>query len=67
MGSDDPPLVEFLDVSVRRQREVLLSHVSLQVRPQAIHVIVGPNGAGKTTLIAALLGLLAFDAAVERQ
>jgi zinc transport system ATP-binding protein len=61
VGPDEPPLVEFLDVSVRRQREVLLSHVSLAIRPQAIHVIVGPNGAGKTTLIGALLGQLAFD------
>jgi zinc transport system ATP-binding protein len=60
-GPDEPPLVEFLDVSVRRQREVLLSHVSFSIRPQAIHVIVGPNGAGKTTLISALLGLAAFD------
>ena len=55
------PLIEFVDVSIARHREYLLSRVSLQVGRGAVHVIVGPNGAGKTTLLAALLGQIPFD------
>ena len=61
MTGQTPPLIEFLSVSLRRNRELLLSGVSLAVRPQTIHVVVGPNGAGKTTLLNALLGQVAFD------
>lgn len=57
----DPPLIEFGGVSIRRNRELLLSQVSFAVRPQTIHVIVGPNGGGKTTLIGALLGQTSFE------
>jgi zinc transport system ATP-binding protein len=57
----EPALVEFVDVSVARQREHLLSHVSLRVERGTVHVLVGPNGAGKTTLLVALLGLIPFD------
>ena len=55
------PLIEFVDVSIARHREHLLSRVSLQVGRGAVHVIVGPNGAGKTTLLAALLGQVPFE------
>jgi zinc transport system ATP-binding protein len=57
----EPPLLEFVEVSIRRNREQLLSAVSLAVRRATIHVIVGPNGAGKTTLLSALLGEIAFE------
>lgn len=60
-ASTEPPLIEFAGVSMRRQRELLLSNVSFVVRPCTIHVVVGPNGAGKTTLLTALLGQAAFD------
>ena len=55
------PLIEFVDVTIARHREQLLSRVSLSVTERTIHVIVGPNGAGKTTLLTAALGLIAFD------
>jgi zinc transport system ATP-binding protein len=58
---DDPPLLEFVEVSIRRNREQLLAAVSLAVERRTIHVIVGPNGAGKTTLLSALLGEIAFE------
>lgn len=61
MTAPAPPLIEFLGVSLRRNRELLLSDVTFAVQPRTLHVIVGPNGAGKSTLIAALLGLAAFD------
>ena len=57
----EPPLLEFVEVSIRRNREQLLAAVSLAVRWRSIHVIVGPNGAGKTTLLSALLGEMAFE------
>jgi zinc transport system ATP-binding protein len=56
-----PLLVEFIDLSVIRHREHLLSHVSLQIARGTIHAIAGPNGAGKTTLVSALLGQIPFD------
>jgi zinc transport system ATP-binding protein len=56
-----PPLIEFVDVTIARHREQLLSRVSLSVSERSIHVIVGPNGAGKTTLLTAALGLMAFE------
>jgi zinc transport system ATP-binding protein len=54
-------LIELVDVSIARNRDDLLSHVSFTVERGTVHVLVGPNGAGKTTLLAALLGLMAFD------
>ena len=56
-----PPLIEFIDVSIARHREHLLSRVSLAIAPGTVHVIVGPNGAGKTTLLTAALGLIPFE------
>jgi len=61
MTEQEPPLIEFIGVSLRRNRELLLSNVSFTVRARTIHVIVGPNGAGKTTLLTALLGQAAFE------
>ena len=61
MTTAAPPLVEFIGVSLRRNRELLLSDVRFAVRPRSIHVIVGPNGAGKTTLLSALLGQAPFE------
>lgn len=57
----EPPLIEFIDVSVRVRGEPLLSGVSLKVARQHIHLIVGPNGAGKTTLLASLLAQVVFE------
>lgn len=54
------PLLEILNLGVRRGREVLLRSVSLAVRRGSIHVVVGPNGAGKSTLIAGILGQISF-------
>jgi zinc transport system ATP-binding protein len=58
---NETPLVEFIDVSVRRHGEQQLAAVSLAVARQSIHLIVGPNGAGKTTLLGSLLGQVTFE------
>jgi zinc transport system ATP-binding protein len=55
------PLVEIDEVTIRRQREVLLDRVSLRVTRASLHVIVGANGAGKSTLLSAVLGFIPFD------
>lgn len=57
----DPPLVEIRNLTVHRDRQVLLNRVSLQVGCGSLHVIAGPNGAGKSTLLSAVLGQTAFD------
>lgn len=59
--SEVQPLLELRDVSLRRQREALLTQVSFHVTCGHIHALVGPNGAGKTTLLTAVLGLTPFD------
>jgi zinc transport system ATP-binding protein len=61
LGAADPPLLEVVDLTVRRGRETLLLGVSLAVKRGSVHVIVGPNGAGKSTLLSAVLGQTAFS------
>jgi zinc transport system ATP-binding protein len=56
-----PPLLELVDVAVRRGRETLLAGVSFTVARGALHLVVGRNGAGKSTLLAAVLGQTGFD------
>jgi iron complex transport system ATP-binding protein len=53
------------NVSVRRDRRLVLRDVSLVARPGSILAVVGPNGAGKSTLLRALGGLLSSEGTVE--
>ncbi len=55
------------DVSVTREGEALLSHVSLHMHCGRLTALVGPNGAGKTTLIRALLGQTPYTGRVRHQ
>ncbi|HEY7284441.1 MAG TPA: metal ABC transporter ATP-binding protein [Vicinamibacterales bacterium] len=57
----DPPLVDVEALTIRRNRELLLDHVTIRIARGSLHVIVGPNGGGKSTLLRAVLGQLAFD------
>lgn len=45
-------------IAVRRAKRVVVSDVSLQVRPGEVVAVIGPNGAGKTSLLEAVVGLL---------
>lgn len=60
-----PPLLELRDVTVRRDRRLLLAGVSLDVAQGSIHLLIGPNGAGKSTLFGAVLGLVAFEGSIR--
>lgn len=51
-------LIEIKDVTVRYDRENILSNVSLTIERGDFVAITGPNGGGKTTLLRTLLKLL---------
>ncbi len=55
------------DLSVSREGDTLLSHVSLHVHCGRLTALVGPNGAGKTTLIRALLSQISYAGRIEHQ
>ena len=59
------PVLEIAGLEVTRDRQRLLSGVSLDVHAGTIHFLVGPNGAGKTTLFAAVLGLVEFAGSIK--
>jgi zinc transport system ATP-binding protein len=60
-----PPTLEIRDLTVRRDRRVLLSGVSLDVEPGSVHLLIGPNGAGKSTLFHAVLGQVEFEGSIR--
>ena len=55
------------DLSVVKEGDTLLSHVSLHLHCGRLTALVGPNGAGKTTLIRALLGQTSFMGRIQHQ
>lgn len=61
-GVTDEVLLALDGVSLAHGGQVVLSAVSLAVRPGRIVTVVGPNGAGKSTLVKVALGLVAPDA-----
>lgn len=54
-------LLSLTDLSVRRDGNPVVDHVSFQVQAGECIGLIGPNGAGKTTLLRAALGLLAAE------
>jgi len=58
MTSNNDPIIQFQDVTVRRGNVLALDHVSFSVDRGEYVGIIGPNGAGKTTLLLTLLGLI---------
>ena len=51
-------MLEVKDLSFTYRKEEVLSHISFQLHPGKITVLLGPNGTGKSTLINVLSGLL---------
>jgi branched-chain amino acid transport system ATP-binding protein len=60
------PLLEVKNVSVRYDRAVVLSGVSLKVEDGELVGLVGANGAGKSTLLRAISGLVRFEERMKR-
>ena len=59
-------LLEVRDLSVRYDKAVILSGISLSVDEGEFVAVVGPNGAGKSTLLRAISGLVRFEARMKR-
>lgn len=55
----DSILISNLTVNINKH--LILDHISFNIRPGKITVLLGPNGSGKTTLLKTLNGLLAFE------
>lgn len=58
-------MISIANVTIRRERRVVVDNISLEIAPKTIHIIVGPNGAGKSTLLSAVLGQTAFDGTIS--
>lgn len=52
------PLITLKDVTLKRDRRLILDDVNFKVYPGDFVAITGPNGGGKTTLLRIILGLL---------
>ncbi len=53
-----PPLIEAVNIGVRRCGHWLIRNASVTVRPGQLVYVVGANGAGKSTSVKAILGLI---------
>jgi ABC-2 type transport system ATP-binding protein len=52
------------EVTKRYGKLIANDHVSFDVNPGEISILVGPNGAGKSTIIKCIAGLLKFEGAI---
>jgi iron complex transport system ATP-binding protein len=49
------------NLQIRRGRKIVLTDITLEVKPGEVLGVLGPNGAGKSTLLGALCGELQAD------
>ncbi|WP_019582855.1 heme ABC transporter ATP-binding protein [Pseudomonas mandelii] len=49
------------NLQIRRGRKVVLTDITLELKPSEVLGVLGPNGAGKSTLLGALCGELPAD------
>jgi branched-chain amino acid transport system ATP-binding protein len=54
-------LLDIERFTVRYDRLIAVSDVSLQAHAGEVTAVIGPNGAGKTSLVNAVMGLVPFD------
>ncbi len=62
---EDLPVLEIRDLTISRNRRVLVANAALEVARGRTHVLVGPNGSGKSTLLSAVLGLAEFTGSIR--
>lgn len=60
------PVIEVVDLWLKRKGEVILEGINLQIMPGDFFAIIGPNGGGKTTLLKVILGLITPDRGTVR-
>jgi zinc transport system ATP-binding protein len=65
MADNNFYLLKVSNLNVKLQNQVLLEHISFNVRKGTTLAILGPNGAGKTVLFRTLLNLLPHTGQVE--
>jgi branched-chain amino acid transport system ATP-binding protein len=56
--NDFTPIIEFRGVLAGYKDLMILNHLNLKVRGNAITLLIGPNGAGKSTVLKTLFGIL---------
>jgi len=57
-----PPAIEFIDVDLAFDDQVILDKVSFSVRQGETRIVLGGSGSGKSTIINLILGLIKPDA-----
>jgi zinc transport system ATP-binding protein len=65
MVVDNRFILKVSDLGVKLQNQVLLDHISFNVKKGTTLAILGPNGAGKTVLFRTLLNLIPHTGKVE--
>ena len=55
------------DVGVTRDKQAILSHVSMHIHCGQLTALIGQNGAGKTTLLKALLREIPYTGAIRHE
>jgi zinc transport system ATP-binding protein len=65
MADENGYILKVKDLGVKLQNQILLDHISFNVRKGTTLAILGPNGAGKTVLFRTLLGLVPHTGSVE--
>jgi zinc transport system ATP-binding protein len=65
MADDNGYILKVADLCVKLQNQILLDHISFNVKKGTTLAILGPNGAGKTVLFRTLLNLIPHTGSVE--
>jgi ABC-2 type transport system ATP-binding protein len=66
MNTNQQPVIEINDATIRFGTFTAVNQVSMSVAPGEVFGLLGPNGSGKTTLIRALCGLIRFSGGTAR-
>jgi zinc transport system ATP-binding protein len=65
MADENDFILKVKDLGVKLQNQILLDHISFNVKKGKTVAILGPNGAGKTVLLRTLLNQIPYTGVVE--